>query len=69
MATVQTMKTTLGVSEEVSGLRNNVQDVAAEVEGASNKLDRILHGAPFFYSTIDTLLIVFRLPHFQCRLK
>ena len=42
---VQNLKTTHGVSEEVTGLRNNVQDIGGEVEGAINKLDVILHGA------------------------
>ena len=48
MVTVQNLKTTHGVSEEVTGLRNNVQDVGVGVEGANNKLDDILHGAPVF---------------------
>ena len=42
---VQNLKTTYGVSEEVTGLRKNVQDVGGGVEGANNKLDVILHGA------------------------
>jgi hypothetical protein len=45
MVTAQNLKTTHGVSEEVTSLRNNVQDVAGGVEGANNKLDVILHGA------------------------
>ncbi len=45
MVTVQNLKTTHSVSEEVTGLRNNVQDVGGGVEGANNKLDVILHGA------------------------
>ncbi len=42
MATVQNLETTHSVSEEVTGLRKNVQD---GVEGVNNKLDVILHGA------------------------
>ena len=33
------------VSEEVTGLRNNVQHVGGVMEGANNKWDVILHGA------------------------
>jgi hypothetical protein len=67
MVTVQNPKTTHGVSEEMTCLRNNVQD---GVEGANNKLDVILHCAHYcFFSITDTLLISFRLPRFQYRLK
>ena len=45
MVAVQNLKTTHGMGEEVTGLRNNVQDVGDGVEGANNKLDVILHGA------------------------
>jgi hypothetical protein len=68
MVTIQNLKTTHGVGEEVTGLRSDVQNVGDGVEGANNKSDVILHGASCFYSIIDTLLIGFRLPHFQYRL-
>jgi hypothetical protein len=44
---LQNLKTTHGVpvGEEVTGLRNDVQNVGDGVEGANNKLDAILHGA------------------------
>ena len=66
MVILQNLKTTQGVSEEVSGFRNNVQ---GGVEGANNKLDVILHGAHLFYSITDTLLISFRLRRFKYRFK
>ena len=68
MVTVQNLKTMHGVSEEVAGFIDNVQDTGGGVDGANNKLDVILHGADLFYST-DTVLIGFRLPHLQHRVK
>lgn len=49
MVTVQNLKTTHGVSEEVTGLINNVQDTGGGVDGANNKLDVILHGADLVF--------------------
>jgi hypothetical protein len=58
------------VSEDVTGFRNNVQNVGGGVTGANNKLDVILHGALLvFFSIIDTVFIGFRLPRFRYRLK
>jgi hypothetical protein len=45
MMTVQDLKTTHGVSEGVTDLRNDVQGVSGGVEAANNKLDVIFHGA------------------------
>ncbi len=44
MVNVRNLKTTNVVSEEVTGLRNSLQDVGDGVEGANDKLDVILHG-------------------------
>ena len=41
MVPLQNLRTTQGMSEELTGFRNNVQ---GWVEGANNKLDAILHG-------------------------
>jgi hypothetical protein len=45
MVAVQNLKSTHGVGEEVTRLRNSVQDLGDGVEGANNKLEVILHGA------------------------
>ncbi|KAF8496229.1 hypothetical protein F5888DRAFT_417671, partial [Russula emetica] len=45
MVAVQNLKSTHGVGEKVTRLRNNVQDLGDGVEGANNKLDVILHGS------------------------
>jgi hypothetical protein len=59
MATVQNLETTYGVGEEVTSLKDNVQNVGEGVEGANNKLDVILHGAHlvFIRSSIPFSLV------------